>query len=154
MTDHTRPTSWRVKLFVYVLVPILGLVGLVSAGSDLGPAWDAKSGKGTAGSFTAVRVQCSRRHCTTYGDFTPTSGGSKRTDVILYDDHDHLGPGERTPALDSGADNGVYSTAGGYSWLVDTLVLVGSALALVVWAAVLAGRLVGRVRSRGPSPVG
>jgi hypothetical protein len=142
-----RISSWRMKIFVWVGLPAIAVMGLAFAAPDVGPAWRAKSGDGTPGTFTALREECGKRSCTWHGDFVPTDGGAARKDVILYDDPAGLTTGGTAAARDTGARKGVFSTTGGSTWLLDTGLAVGGALAAVVWVALIVRTITGRRRA-------
>jgi hypothetical protein len=139
-------SGWRVAFFLWVGLPAIAVMGLAFAAQDVVPAWRAKSGAGTPGTFTAVREECSRRSCTWNGDFTPADGGAVRRDVILYDDPAYLTTGGTAPARDTGAAKGVFSTSGGSTWLLVTGFTVAGALAAVGWVVVIVRAVTGRRR--------
>ncbi|MGW5672330.1 hypothetical protein, partial [Micromonospora sp. NPDC003776] len=141
-----RISSWRMKFFLWVGLPVIAVIGLVIAAPDVGPAWRAKSGDGTPGTFTALREECGKRSCKWHGDFVPSGGGAARKDVILYDDPDGLTTGGTAAARDTGADKGVFSTTGGSTWLLVTGFAVGGALAGVAWLVLIVRTVLGRRR--------
>ena len=137
MAVPEKINSWRTKAFVWIGLPVIAIAGLLLGAFDLVPAWQAKAGNGTAGTFTAVHEECGRRNCSWYGDFAAGEGGARRTDVILYDEPDGLGVGKAVPAYDTGARKGVFAAAGGLTWLLLTgFVLVGVAAA-VAWVVIV-----------------
>ncbi|MFC4148948.1 hypothetical protein ACFO0M_22060 [Micromonospora mangrovi] len=124
--------KWVLK---WVVPPVVVLVVLGGIGSEVGPAWQARSGAGAPGTFTAVHESCGRRACTWYGDFAPADGSAVRRDVILYDSPDGLVSGGTAAARDTGA-RGVFADAGGKFWLAATIfAAVGVAVGLLwlVW---------------------
>ncbi|MFJ8579108.1 hypothetical protein [Micromonospora sp. NPDC093277] len=129
--------GWRTKVFVWIGLPAIAAIGLMMGATDLAPAWQAKNGGGTAGTFTAVNEECSRRSCQWHGNFVATEGGAQRADVILYDAPDGLAKGATAPARDSGARGGVYSTTGGSTYLLVTGLTVAGVAALVIWVAMI-----------------
>ncbi|MFG2054077.1 hypothetical protein ACGFI9_08580 [Micromonospora sp. NPDC048930] len=139
-------SSWRMKFFLWVGLPVIAVMGLAFAAPDVGPAWRAKSGAGTPGTFTAVREECGRRSCTWHGDFVPSGGGAARKDVILYDEPAGLTTGGTTAARDTGAGKGVFSTAGGSTWLLVTGFAAGGALAAIGWVVLIVRTVLGRRR--------
>jgi hypothetical protein len=143
--------EWRAKVFVWIGLPVIAIAGLMFGAFDLAPAWQAKAGKGTSGTFTAVREDCGRRSCTWHGDFAATDGGGQRTDVILYDEPDALAAGDTVPARDTGARNGVFASEGGSTWLLLTGFAVAGVLAAVAWVIVVVRAV---TRRRAPAPVG
>lgn len=142
-----RISSWRMKFFLWVGLPVIAVLGLAFAAPDVVPAWQAKSGSGTAGTFTAVREECGRRSCSWHGDFVPAGGGAGRKDVRLYDAPDGLTTGGTAAARDTGAGKGVFATTGGSTWLLVTGFAVGGALAGVAWLALIVRTVLGRRRA-------
>ncbi|MER6004037.1 hypothetical protein ABT120_36110 [Nonomuraea angiospora] len=55
------------------------------------------------------------------------------------------------PARDTGARNGVFSTTGGYTWMLTTGLVAVGAIAAVAWI-VMVVRLISRRRTRVPEP--
>ncbi|MGC4851962.1 hypothetical protein ACLQ24_00875 [Micromonospora sp. DT4] len=53
--------------------------------------------------------------------------------MILYDAPDTLSTGETAPARDTGARKGVFSTAGGSTWLLVTGLTLAGVVAGVAW---------------------
>ncbi|MBQ0892120.1 hypothetical protein ABT214_14140 [Micromonospora purpureochromogenes] len=138
--------GWRTKVFVWIGLPVIAAIGLMMGATDLVPAWQAKGGSGTAGTFTAVNEECSRRNCEWHGDFVATDGGARRTDVILYDAPDGLAQGDAAPARDTGARKGVFSTTGGSTYLLATGLTLAGVVAAVAWV-VMVVRMVRRRRT-------
>ena len=141
-------SGWRLKFFVWIGLPVIAVIGLMLGATDLAPAWQAKGGGGTAGTFTALDEQCSRRNCEWRGEFVATEGGVRRTDVLLYDAPDGLTAGATAPARDTGARKGVFSTTGGSTWLLLTGMTAAGVLALVAWVVIMVRKL---RRRRGES---
>ncbi|WP_406038860.1 hypothetical protein OG799_26970 [Micromonospora sp. NBC_00898] len=139
-------SDWRLKFFLWVGLPVIAVMGFAFAAPDLAPVWQAKSGGGAAGMFTAVSERCGRRNCTWYGDFVPDAGGASRKHVILYDAPDGLAQGGTTPARDTGAGKGVFATAGGSTWLLVTGFTVAAALAAVGWVGLVVTTILRRRR--------
>jgi hypothetical protein len=147
MAISEKISGWRAKIFVWIGLPVIAIAGLIFGAFDLVPAWQAKAGNGTPGTFTALHEECGRRSCTWYGDFATTEGGRQRTDVILYDQPDGLAVGKAVPAHDTGARKGVFSAAGGSTWLLMTGFVVAGVIAGVAWVIIVV-RLVSRRRTR------
>ncbi|MEV0806401.1 hypothetical protein [Micromonospora sp. NPDC050200] len=137
--------GWRTKIFVWIGLPVIAAIGLMLGATDLVPAWQAKGGSGTPGTFTAVDEECSRRNCEWHGDFVAADGGARRTDVILYDAPDGLSQGGTAPARDTDARKGVFSTTGGSTWLLLTGLTVAGLVAAVAWVVIVV-RLIRRRR--------
>jgi hypothetical protein len=129
-------SQWRAKVFVWVGLPLFVGIGVLAGARDLVPAWQAKSGGGTAGVFTAVQEDCSRRGCTWHGDFV-SEEGARRASVILYDAPEGLSEGVATEARDTGARKGVFSKAGGSTWLIVTGLTLAGVVAAVVWVTIV-----------------
>jgi hypothetical protein len=129
--------DWRLKFFLWVGLPVIAAIGLLFGTADLAPAWQAKSGTGVAGTFTADREDCGRRSCSFYGTWVSADGNKTRTDVILYDEPGSLRVGGKTEALDSGARNGVFATGGGSTYLLVTGFTVAGVAAAVGWVIFL-----------------
>ncbi|MEU5941823.1 hypothetical protein ABZ807_22165 [Micromonospora sp. NPDC047548] len=144
-------SGWRTKIFVWIGLPAIAFIGLMLGATDLGPAWQAKGGSGTPGTFTAVDEECSRRNCEWHGDFVATDGGARRTEVILYDAPDGLAQGDTAPARDTGARKGVFSTTGGSTWLLLTGMTLAGVVAAVAWAVIVV-RMVRRRRQAAGTP--
>src|SRR5262245_34985140 len=105
-------SDWRMKIFTWIGLPVIAVIGLGFSVRDVGPAWDAKNGKGIEGTFTAKREDCGKRSCSFYGDWVASDGSKTRPDVILYDEPDSMRIGDTTDALDSGARAGVFTKGG------------------------------------------
>lgn len=137
------------KIFTWIGLPVIAVVGLGFSAQDIVPSWDAKNGDGKAGTFTAKREDCGRRSCSFYGDWVAGDGSKTRADVILYDEPDSMNVGDTTEALDTGARNGVYTVGGsGTFYLTLGLALAGLAAA-IGFIVVIIRRL---TRKREPQP--
>ncbi len=132
MNNPPKQRHWRVSLFLWIGMPFIALVGFRFA-PDLPPAWQAQSGGGVLGTFTATEEECGRRSCDFVGDWTAADGSAERTNVVLYDEPDDLRVGGSTPARDTGATTGVFSTAGGYTYLLATAFVLGGAGCAIAW---------------------
>jgi hypothetical protein len=139
--------SWQTKVFLWIGLPAIAVIGLVFGSADLVPAWQAKGGTGTPGTFTAVREDCGRRSCTWHGDWVATDGSKTRSDVILYDEPEAMRAGTKTEALDSGARNGVFSTAGGSTYLLVSGLTLAGLLAAIGFIVFLVKKIRGRGRA-------
>ncbi|WP_091200340.1 hypothetical protein [Micromonospora narathiwatensis] len=129
--------GWRTKAFVWIGLPVIAVAGLMAGATDLVPAWQAKSGGGTLGTFTAVHEECGRRNCEWRGTFVADEGDARRVDVILYDAPDGVTPGATAPARDTGARAGVFSTAGGSTYLLVTGLTLAGVAAVVAWVVII-----------------
>jgi hypothetical protein len=137
MSNSPAKRHWRVSLFLWIGLPFIAFVGIAKAAPDLVPAWQAQSGSGVTGTFTAVRKSCSHGSCDFYGGWKAADGSATRTDVLLYDGPDSMRIGDTAVALDSGAAGGVFSTSGGYSYLLVTAFAVGGLAAAIAWPVFL-----------------
>ncbi|MEU2613058.1 hypothetical protein ABZ570_15980 [Micromonospora sp. NPDC007271] len=144
--------GWRTKVFVWIGLPVIAAIGLMLGVTDLAPAWQAKNGGGTPGTFTAVHEDCGRRNCEWRGTFEATEGGTPRTDVILYDAPDGLAPGATAPARDTGARAGVFSTTGGSTYLLVTGLTLAGVAALVAWVVIIVRAIRRRREAAQPTP--
>ncbi len=140
--------SWQTKVFLWVGLPAIAVIGLVFGSVDVMPAWKAKGGSGVVGTFTALSEDCGRRTCSFYGDWVSADGTAQRTDVILYDEPDSLRVGDTTEAIDSGARKGVFATGGGFTYLLVTGLTLAGAIAAVVWVVFVLRRLRRAMRAR------
>ncbi|MCO1595617.1 hypothetical protein M8C17_10610 [Micromonospora sp. RHAY321] len=140
MEIFSKINGWRTRVFVWIGLPVIAGIGLMLGVGDLVPAWQAKGGGGAQGTFTAVSEECSRRDCTWHGNFV-AEDGERRADVILYDAPETLTTGATAPARDTGARKGVFSTAGGSTWLLVTALTLAGAVAGVAWVGFLLGAL-------------
>ena len=137
MSTSSKIQNWRMRIFLWIALPAIAVAGLLFGAQDVVPAWQAKAGSGTTGTFIAEREDCGRRSCSFYGTFT-ASDGATRTDVILYDAPASLRVGGTTEAVDSGARKGVFATAGGLTYLLVTgFTLAGAAAAIGFLVVVL-----------------
>jgi hypothetical protein len=119
------------KIFMWIGLPAIAIIGLGLSVQDVIPAWDAKNGKGTVGTFTAKEKDCGRRSCSFYGDWVAADGSKTRPDVILYDEPDSLAVGGTTEALDTGARKGVFAKgSSGTFYLTLALSVAGLAAAI------------------------
>lgn len=142
----SKISEWRLRFFLWVGLPLIAAAAFALS-PNLVPAWKAHNGTGVHGTFTAGHTECSRRSCTVYGDWTSVDGGTTRTDVILYDDPDGLTMGGAVDALDSGADNAVFASAGGSTYLLATGFVVAGIAAAIGWVFVIVNA-VRRLRGR------
>ncbi|MFI0352864.1 hypothetical protein [Actinomadura sp. 9N407] len=106
---------------------------LIAASMDVGYAYRARFGSGTAGTFTALEHHCGGRECTWSGDFVSDDGGRTRRDVRLIGAGPE-DPGDRVAAVDSGHRHSVYIRSGSWDWLLITILSIISIAFLVVWA--------------------
>ncbi|MEU8259396.1 hypothetical protein AB0C02_02055 [Micromonospora sp. NPDC048999] len=147
----SKINGWRTKIFVWIGLPVIAVAGLIFGAHDLAPAWQAKNGGGTEGTFTAVHEECGRRNCEWRGTFVADKGGAERTDVILYDAPDGLTTGTTAPARDTGARSGVFSTAGGSTYLLVTGLTLAGAAAAVAWVVIIVRAIRRRAGAAEPS---
>ncbi|RLK12606.1 hypothetical protein DER29_5888 [Micromonospora sp. M71_S20] len=146
--------GWGMRFLLWLGLPLLALLGLGLGVPDVAAAWRAKSGGGTAGTFTALHEECSR-NCVWHGDFVPDGGGTPRHDVIVYDGPDRLTPGATVAARDTGARRGVFAARGGDTWLIFSGLAVAGVLAPIGWVVLLVRAATNRRRiAPGPGAAG
>lgn len=143
--------NWRMKFFLWIGLPVIAAMGMMFGAFDLVPAWQAQSGGGTVGTFTAEREECGRRSCSFHGSWAAADGSERRDDVVLHDEPDSLRTGQTVEARDTGARTGVFATAGGSTYLLVTGFVVAGLAALVGWVFVLRNAF--RERRRRTAPV-
>ncbi|MEU7822608.1 hypothetical protein [Catellatospora sp. NPDC049133] len=131
-----RIENWRAKFFVWIGLPVIAAIGLLYGTQDLVPAWQAHSGGGTPGLFTAMREDCGKYSCSFYGEWE-TADGRTRKDVILYDEPDSMRVGKTVDALDTGARKGVFATAGGSTYLLIMGFTLAGIAAAIGWVFVV-----------------
>jgi hypothetical protein len=141
--------DWRTKFFLWVGLPAIAVCGLLFGASDVGPAWQAKRGGGTAGTFIAAREDCHRRSCSFHGSWMAADGSRTRADVILYDEPDSLRVGGTAEAVDSGARKGVFAATGGSTYLLVTGFTLAGAAAGLGWIVFVLRAV---LRRRTPAP--
>ena len=125
-------------MLLWAVVPIAAVVLLWVSVRDVGPAYAARSGEGTYGTFRGEERRCHETRRGTscdelWGTFRPEDGSPERYVRHVEPPRD-VGVGARTRALlpDASRDE-VYRAAGSYQWLVDTAGIVGSLVALGGW---------------------
>ncbi|MFE9691635.1 hypothetical protein [Micromonospora sp. NPDC005806] len=151
MSSLSTINGWRTKVFLWIGLPVIAAIGLMLSVTDLAPAWEAKNGGGTPGTFTAVNEECGRRNCEWHGTFVAAEGAARRADVILYDAPDGLTAGATAPARDSGARKGVFSAAGGSTYLLVTGLALAGVVALVAWVVIIVRAIRGPRKRAEPS---
>jgi hypothetical protein len=129
------PTMKIVAWFAFAVVGVC-LVWFPSR--DVIPAWQARLGSGVVGTFVAEREECERtgklqrESCTLYGRWVADDGNSRRDNVLIYDEPRGLRVGGTTEARDTGARNGVYATAGGFTFLLTSAMPIVGIVILVM----------------------
>lgn len=128
----------RIRLLLLAGLPIIAAGALALGGVDAVASWQAKSGGGVTGVFTADRQECSRRACNFYGPWTATDGSRHRPDVILYDAPADLTVGQSIATVDTGARKGVFTPGGGGStYLITTVIALFGVVAATAWIVIL-----------------
>ncbi|GAA3085398.1 hypothetical protein [Streptosporangium carneum] len=136
------------RLTVFDLVIAAGgLLLVLLAVQNLGPALAALRGEGTWGTFTARRVECvehpGHEQCTWLGEFR--GGRTVRPEVGFYGgDRETFVPGQAVRAFDTGRRGHVYGSGGSNEWIMVAL-LFAAGLGLVAWPPA-------RLRRRAPEP--
>ncbi len=133
--------NWRWKIFLFVGLPIIGVAALVIGGMNVGPAFEAANGGGTPGTYVALSEKCRKRSCTFEGTWTAADGSSTRTGVELLSEPDGMALGTKVPAVDTGADAGVFGPDSKmHLWYAAVIAIGLAALAGWVWVIVRAVR--------------
>ncbi|MBA9005592.1 hypothetical protein [Thermomonospora cellulosilytica] len=120
-------------MLIAVLVAV-ALYLLYLALPNLGPALRAARLDGTAGTFTAQRLQCVRHpgheSCSWQGTFVSDDGAVRREGVWLHgSDRSSHQAGQRTRAYDTGRESRVYGPGGSREWVpIALMVAVSGAL--------------------------
>lgn len=132
-TPSARSTSFVLR---YVL-PVISIATLSLAVPALGPSLRAEFGHGTAGTFTAERLDC-QDECRWHGEFVSTDGRVRREDVFLYGAGRHdLHAGEQVPAKDTASDGEVYPPGASHEWASVVVFLliefVVAAMSVMEW---------------------
>ncbi|WP_157752014.1 hypothetical protein [Actinoplanes derwentensis] len=137
------------RLLLLIGLPLVAAAALALGGVDAVASWQAKSGGGVAGVFTADRQECSRRTCNFHGPWQAADGSGSRPDVLLYDAPADLTVGRSIAAVDTGARKGVFTPDGGGStFLITTVVTLIGLLAVIAWIVLVAySALTARKRS-------
>lgn len=131
-----------------------GLLLMVLAGQNAGPAVAALRGEGVQGTFTAQRLDClqhpGHEQCSWTGTFRSGDGTVTREGIAFYgSDRETFTPGATFPAFDTGRRGHVYGPGGSNEWAFVALLLVAG-LALVARPVLRAARTPTAPR-RGPS---
>ncbi len=130
-----------------------GLLLVLLAVGNLGPALAAFRGDGTWGTFTARRVECvehpGHEQCTWLGEFR--SGRTVRSGVGFYGgDRGTFTPGQTVRAFDTGRQDHVYGPGGSNEWVVVVL-LLAAGLGLAARPLIRLRRRVSPPSSSSPS---
>lgn len=129
-----------------VSVPLFAAYFLAFSAWDIGPAWSAKLGNGTPGTFTAERCEHGKSGCFWKGRFVSDTGRILRTDVGLASGGKVTHVGQQVGALDTGDRVDVFPVGGGWDWLLTTLFFVASLAALSIWTLIVPIRALRRRR--------
>ena len=105
-----------------LLATSAGMVFLLLATPNLGPALRAARADGVAGAFVAKDLRCAQHpgheQCSWWGTFRPDGGGRERTGVHLYGSgRGTLVSGQRVAAVDTGRSSRVYPPVGSREWI-------------------------------------
>lgn len=129
------PTRRRLGPAVKASLILLVIGGFLTVSLlDIGPAWSAKLGLGTHGTFTAEKCWRTKTGCFWTGTFVSDNGQILRADVGF--DSKIANVGQQIPARDTGDRVDVYPMGGGWDWLWTTILLVVSLAALALWILV------------------
>ncbi|MEU9890013.1 hypothetical protein [Sphaerisporangium sp. NPDC051011] len=119
-----------------VALALGGLLLVVLALQNAGPALAALRGQGTQGTFTARRLECvehpGHEQCSWLGTFRSADGRVVRDGIAFYgSERGTFTPGAASPAFDTGRPGHVYGPGGSNEWtVVAGLLLAGLALVL------------------------
>jgi hypothetical protein len=122
---------WYMFLWVFC-VPVLLLFAIPMTVPSIGPAWSAKFGEGTPGTFTATSVECNRS-CTWTGEFFADDRSVYRTSVSLGEGGDVHRVGQQVPAVDTGDRKRVFPPGGGWDWLLISFALILELVCTAFW---------------------
>jgi hypothetical protein len=125
------------KFFLWAGLPLIAAMGLMFGSFDLVPAWQAHSGGGVAGTFTAQREDCGGHSCDFFGSWTSADGSRSLEDIGIYDEPDSFSTGQSIQAVDTGARHGVFATTGGSTYLLISAFVLAGVAALVGWISVI-----------------
>ncbi|MFF5210171.1 hypothetical protein [Streptosporangium sp. NPDC000396] len=120
-----------------LVIMIGGLLLVVLAVQNAGPALAALRGDGIRGVFTAQRVECiqhpGHEQCSWLGEFRSAAG--IRPGIAFYgSDREMFAPGQTSPAFDTGRRGHVYGPGGSNEWIVVALLfLAGLGLIARPW---------------------
>lgn len=121
-----------------VLIPLAAACFLFYAVEDIGPAWSARLGNGTHGTFVAVRCErTAKAGCFWKGVFISDDGRIRRKDVGLASGGNVTHVGQQTQAMDTGDRANVFPVGGGWDWLIVTVFLVLSIAIIAIWTLVV-----------------
>lgn len=115
------------------VVPVAILLALAFSLSVLGPAWAAKPGHGTRGTFTAVECVKQKGECSWSGSFISNTGTDQKADTSLASGASIAYTGQQVPAIDTGSATEVFPVGGGRDWLYSSLATVFLVLCLIFW---------------------
>ncbi|MDU0313419.1 hypothetical protein RKE38_06955 [Phycicoccus sp. M110.8] len=121
----------------------LGVLVLSFALGDVGPAWHAAHGKGTAGSLTVTSVSCGGKGpCHHYGSWRSSDGAQSLTDVEIVGASADVG--QSLPAYYEGDDEVVF--APGWTGLVESsfYLAIGAGFLLAPFGGLLGAFLLRR----------
>ncbi|MEU8265898.1 hypothetical protein AB0B89_01920 [Sphaerisporangium sp. NPDC049002] len=142
----------RVSAFDIALA-LGGLLLILLAVQNAGPALAALTGDGVRGTFTAQRLDCiehpGHEQCNWVGTFRSGDGRAVREGIAFYgSERGTFTPGATSPSFDTGRLGHVYGPGGSNEWVVvAALLLVGLGLAL---RPLLRSRRRGPVRPQAP----
>ncbi len=124
----------------WVAIPLVAAYVLFSAATSIVPAVRASQGEGVAGTFTALRQECSGRHCAWYGRFDSVDGKVHFDDVIVDGGVSRVGNTEA--ALYEGERNTpkVYRARNSHDWIYVTLMGFAAITYLCFWLQALRRR--------------
>ena len=113
----------------YIVIPLLFIALLTWEAFYVVPAWSAKFGSGTRGTFTVG--SCERMTC--WGTFVSNDGRDTQNWTSIGSSGGRLRLGQQVPAVDTGNPQEVYPAGGGNDWLVFTLLLLCTIFGVGLW---------------------
>lgn len=117
-----------------VALALGGLLFVLLAVQNAGPAVAALRGDGVQGTFTARRLECvehpGHEQCSWLGSFRSGDGGRVvREDIAFYgSERATFTPGAVSPAFDTGRLGHVYGPGGSNEWVVIAVLLLAGAV--------------------------
>ncbi|GGL06308.1 hypothetical protein Sme01_66480 [Sphaerisporangium melleum] len=143
----------RVGVFDIALA-LGGLLLVVLAVQNAGPALAALRGEGVPGTFTARRLDCiqhpGHEQCNWVGTFRSRDGRDVREEIGFYgSERGTFTPGATSPAFDTGRRGHVYGPGGSNEWVV-VAALLAAGLGLIARPLLGVLAMVRAARPAGP----
>ena len=129
-----RKERRRDAIFRFGVLPAILVLVLAVSVWVMGPAWAAKLGHGTRGTFTAELCVKQKGVCNWHGTFVSDTGTDQRNNISIGDGATITSTGQQIPAIDTGLPTEVFPADGGMDWLYSSIVALISGLCLILWA--------------------